>query len=153
MKRPRTPDAKRRSNSTNNLFAKLGTVSFGVFLLALDSLPSAAQLISPTIQNVSVIQGTNSRTLRMQIPTQAGVNYTAQFRNQLEFGLWFPFTNFVGSGPSDIFSNNVTSISRRFFRVVADPRPWIRGDPLSRDPYDGETVQLDVVATGLLPLT
>ncbi len=90
--------------------------------------------------------------MRMQILTQAAVNYTAEFRSQLSSGSWSPFTNFAGNGFSQTFSNTAGNVSRRFYRVSVDPRPWIRGEPISRDPYVGETVQLDVVATGLLPL-
>jgi hypothetical protein len=142
------------SKVVENLTYAVESIGCIVLLLALVTLSSAAQTVvsAPFIQNPSIVHGANTRTMWMQIPTQAGVNYAAELRSQLGTGFWLPFTNFVGTGSSYPFSNNVISISRRFFRVVADPRPWIRGEPLSRDPYDGETVQLDVVATGMAPM-
>jgi len=108
---------------------------------------------SPTIQNLSIIQDANTRTLKMWVPTQEGVNYTAQFRSQPGAGSWSQITNFPGSGSSDPITDNITSVSKRFYRVAVDPCPWVRSQPLSRNPYAGETVQLDVTATGRLPLT
>src|ERR1043166_9553137 len=126
------------------LFVKFGTASFGVLLISLGTLPSAGQLIPPTIQNLSIMQGSNTHTMRMEIPTQATVNYTAEFRSQFGSGSWSAFTAFAGSGSSQTFSNTAGNVSGRFYRVSVDPRPWIRGEPFSRDPYGGETVQLDV---------
>lgn len=86
--------------------------------------------------------------MKMWVPTQEGVNYTAEFKSQLTSGFWSPMTNFAGSGSSDPVADNITGVSMRFYRVAVDPQPWIRSQPLSRNPYAGETVQMDVLATG-----
>ena len=153
MKRISKQNARPKINCGKNIFSMFSTFNIVVLFLALGLMSCIGQLISPTIHDLSVIQETNPRTMRMQIPTQTGVNYIAQFRSQFASGSWSPFTNFVGTGFSYPFSNAMTSASRRFYRVVVDPRPWIRGEPFSRDPYDGETVQLDVLATGMPPLS
>ena len=142
-----------RRNYYRGFYAAIGTMVCAIFLLAMGILPCAGQggVLSPTIQNLS-IQGTNTRTMKMWVPTQAGVNYTAQFKSQLTSGSWSPITNFAGSGSSDPVADNITSVSKRFYRVAVDPRPWIRSQPLSRNPYAGETVQMDVLATGKFPL-
>lgn len=143
----RAIDSAKKSDG-NNIWPHI----ISVFLL-LGLMPCDGDLIPPTIHNLSVSQGTNSRTSQMQIPTQAAVNYTGEFRTQLSSGSWTPFTNFAGNGFSQTVSNAAGTVAQRFYRVSVDPRPWIRGNPLSRDPYAGETVQLDVIATGLLPLS
>ena len=153
MKPIRKQPVRPSIDSAKNSAGKVVPLTIVSLFLVLGLMPCAGQLIPPTIQNLSVIQGTNTRTMRMQIPTQATVNYTAEFRSQLGSGSWTPFANFAGSGSSQAFSNTAGNVPRRFYRVSVDPRPWIRGEPLSRDPYAGETVQLDVLATGLLPLS
>jgi hypothetical protein len=129
-------------------------IAAAALFLLIGSLPSAGQggLLLPTIQNVSVVQVTNTSTMNMWVPTQAGVNYTAQFRSLPSTGFWSELTNFAGSGSSDPLSDNITGVPQRFYRVAVDPRPWVRSQPRSRNPYAGETVQLDVTATGRLPL-
>jgi len=114
--------------------------------------PGAGGLLLPTIQDLFVVQATNTSTMQMWVPTQAGVNYTAQFRSLPDTGFWSELTNFPGSGSSDALSDDVTGVPQRFYRVAVDPLPWIRSQPRSRNPYAGETVQFDVTATGRLPL-
>src|SRR5437870_1003161 len=145
MKQSCTQCGATRNNSHKGFLAALGTVGCAALLLVLNTTPCIGQGVNaPTIQNLSIIQGTNTRTMKMWIPTQEGVNYTAEFKSLLGASSWSQITNFPGSGSSDPIADNVTSVSRRFYRVAVDPRPWIRSQPISRNPYAGETVQLDV---------
>ena len=122
-------------------------------VLPLGCLPCTGQVvIQPRIQNLSVVQGTNIKTFRMWVPTQTTVNYTAQRTSQLMPASWFAVTNFPSSGALDMVSDTIGSTASRFYRVAVDPRPWVRNQPLSRNIQIGDTVQLDVVTTGLLPL-
>lgn len=154
VKPSRTQPSASSSNANRGFIAAIGTASCILLVLVLNTLPSAGQagVTAPTLQNLSIVQGTSTRTLQVQVPTQSGVNYTAEFRSLLTTGSWSPITNFAGSGASDSFTDNITSVSRRFYRVSVDPRPWIRIQPVSRNPYVGETVQLDVTTTGRQPL-
>ncbi len=140
-------------NSTRESISQFARLNIILMLFSIILSTCSAQVTPPVIQNLSFIQTSNTRSLKMQIPTQAGVNYIAQFRSRVGTGSWSLFTNFPGTGAAQVFSNTAGNISARFYRVSADPRPWIRGEPLSKDPYAGETVQLDVLATGMLPLS
>lgn len=127
-------------------------VLVAISLAAGASLGLAQSVVQPRIQNMSVVQGTNSKTFRMWIPTQAGVNYTAERTSQTAPALWTVLTNFPGSGTLDPATDRVGSGSTRFYRVAVDPQPWIRNQPRSRAASAGETLQIDVLATGMLPL-
>ena len=130
------------------------TTAAAVLLALVPTLRQAygQAVTQPKIQNVSVLQGTNSKALRMWIPTQVGANVTTEFRSQPNSGSWSQLTNFPGNGASAPVSDNILGASRRFYRVAVDPRPWIRTQTASRNAYAGETVQLDVSATGMLPI-
>ena len=155
MNQTSTQKSESRRRSASGVFTAVLTTSCSMLILTLSTAPCAGQggVISPAIQNSSIVQGTNTRTMKMWVPTQAGVNYTATFRSQVSSGSWSQITNFSGSGSFDPIADNITGVLQRFYRLAVDPRPWIRSQPRSRNPYAGEAVQLDVTATGRLPLT
>lgn len=154
MKRTRKEDPTPTTTSSTNPRRGLALPACALLPLLLGALPSAGQggVTPPHLQNCSILRGTNTATMRIWVPTQAGANYTAEFKSQLGSGLWSQFTNFSGSGSSDPIFDNIAGISKRFYRAAVDPRPWIRSQPPSRNPYAGEAIQLDVLATGMLPL-
>lgn len=133
---------------------RLAAQAVAVICLTMSILPCFGQggVTAPRIRDLSVVQGTNTKTLRMWISTQAGVNYIAEYKNQLVPGAWLPLTDFPGSGGSDMITDTIGEGIGRFYRVAADGRPWVRRHPVSRNAQAGDTIQLDVVATGMLPL-
>lgn len=155
MKRTWKEYPKSTTSSITNPRLGLALPACALLCLLLGSLPSAGQggVTVPQLQDPTILRGTSTMTMKVWIPTQAGANYTAESKAQLSSGLWSQFTNFSGSGSSDPISDNITGVSERFYRAAVDPGPWIRSQPPSRSAYATETVQLDVLATGMLPLT
>lgn len=126
---------------------RLGTaVCLGLALWPVASGLSQPIVTAPTIQSPAL---ENSKTIRLWVTTQAGVNYTVESKPQLQSALaWASLTNFIGNGSTVPVTDLSLGLSA-FYRVSADPAPQIQTHPKSQTVAAGALLQLTVSASGM----